>query len=348
MIALAECGVVENSIAQPCNEGQSDEMFKDFPPQKFIDARGARFATYEVNGDPTHKHPPVILIHGWPEIAYSWKNQIGEIAKAGYRVIAFDLKGFGWSDAPKGIEHYDAERLTGDFAALLDALGIEQAIFCGHDWGGSLVWSMGQLRPERVAGIIGVCTPLKPRPPAPPVAIIAKRFTDKHYIVQFQEPERIEKLFSSDVDLFVRMMFQKPVARERWASIVPRVFDLPGRFASGKPVPEEKLLVDDDTIAIYRKAFLQSGFHGGINLYRNINRNWEIMEGRDETVHAPSFWIGAELDLFLPPESSEGMEALIPNLKRTVINGAGHWLTWEKPNELNALIVDWLNDKFSG
>ncbi|NNL89476.1 MAG: alpha/beta hydrolase [Marinicaulis sp.] len=322
-------------------------MLKDFPDRKFIDANGVRFAAHEVNGDPDGKNPPVMLVHGWPEIAYSWKNQIKAIADAGYRVVAFDLKGFGWSDKPREKERYDVEHLTADFAALLDALDINRAVFCGHDWGGSLVWSMGQLHPERVAGVIGVCTPLKPRAPAPPVAILKKRFTDKHYFVQFQEPDRVEKLFATDVNRFVRMMFQKPAPRERWASLVPWIFDLPGRFAEGKPVPDDKLIVSNDVIDAYRAGFEQSGFHGGVNLYRNIDRNWKYMEGRNEIVRAPSLWIGAELDLFLPPESADGMEALVPNLERRIIEGAGHWLTWERPNEMNALIIDWLNDKFS-
>ena len=322
-------------------------MSNAFPEARFVDANGVRLAVYEANGDPEGARPPIVLVHGWPEIAYSWRNQLHALADAGFRVIAFDLKGFGKSDAPRDVALYDVEHMTSDFAALLDALSVERAIFCGHDWGGSLVWSMGQWRPERVAGVIGVCTPVKPRPPAPPIEILKKRFGPEHYFVQFQEPETPEKLFATDVERFVRMMFQKPPPRERWLSLIPAIYDLPGRFKSGKPVDAKRLLVSEDVIAVYIDAFKQSGFHGGVNLYRNVDRNWELMKGRDEVVRAPSLWIGADLDLFLPPESADGMEKLVPDLEKHVIADSGHWVMWEKPDELNALIIDWLKRRFS-
>lgn len=322
-------------------------MAEDFPDPQFVNAGGVKLALYEADGDPNRMRPPVILVHGWPEIAYSWKNQLPALADAGWRVIALDLKGFGRSDAPKDKELYNVQRMTSDFAALLDALDVGKAVFCGHDWGGSLVWSMGQWRPERVAGIIGVCAPVKPRPPAAPLSIIKKRFTDKHYFIQFQEDGVVEQLFESDVDLLFRLMFQHPPPRERWAELVPRIFDLPGRFKHGKRPSADKLIVSENVINAYVDAYERSGFHGGVNLYRNIDRNWELMEGRDETVAAPSLWIGAELDLFIPPESAKGMERLVPDLEQHVIAGSGHWVTWEQPDALNALLIDWLKRRIS-
>jgi len=333
-------------IANPRRAAQIAAMTQRFPEPQMIDAGGVNLAIYEVNGDPKGARPPIILIHGWPEIAYSWKNQIGALAQAGYRTIALDLKGFGRSDAPSDKALYDIERLTSDLAALLDALAINKAIFCGHDWGGSIVWSMGQWRPQRVAGIIGVCTPLRPRPPAPPITILKNRFTDKHYFVQFQEAGAPEQLFETNPDRFFRLMFQKPAPRERWAALVPRIYDLPGRFKSEKAALSD-LIVSEKVVNTYVSAYQRSGFHGGINLYRNIDRNWELMAGRNEIVHAPSLWIGADLDLFLPPESADDMESLVPNLEKHVIAGCGHWVTWEKPDALNATLLDWLKRKFS-
>jgi pimeloyl-ACP methyl ester carboxylesterase len=318
-----------------------------FPAPRMVDAGGVNLAVYEADGDPERKNPPVVLIHGWPEIAFSWANQINVLAGAGYRVIAPDLKGFGRSDAPKDPAHYDAAHMTGDFAAMLDALEIGSAVFCGHDWGGALIWSMGQLRPERVTALIGVCTPLRPRPPAPPLSIIEKRFTPKHYFIQFQERGVPEKLFESDPDRFFHMMFRKPVSRDRWPDLIPSVYDLPGRFREGKMPSKEGLLVSEDVIEVYVDAYRRSGFTGGINLYRNVNRNWELMEGRDQTIKAPSLWIGAELDLFLPPESAEGMDDLVPDLEKHIIPGSGHWVMWEKPEELNAILIDWLKRRIS-
>ncbi|WP_165793629.1 alpha/beta fold hydrolase [Hyphococcus luteus] len=318
----------------------------DFPDPTLIEAGDASLAVYEADGDPGRKRPPVLFVHGWPEIAYAWKNQIGAFAEAGFRAIALDLKGFGRSDAPEDPALYDALHMTGDFCALMDVLEIEKAIFCGHDWGGALVWSMGQLHPGKTAGIIGLCTPLRPRPPAAPLSIFEQRFGPKHYIVQFQEPETPERLFETDPERFFRLMFRRPAPRDRWPDLTPQIYDLPGRFRDA-PAPEQGLLISQDDLDVYVETYTRSGFHGGINLYRNIDANWRAMEGRDETVGAPSLWIGAELDMFLPPESAEGMETLVPNLEKHIIEGCGHWMMWEKPTEANALMLDWLMRRFS-
>ena len=331
------------NVASRPAPSHSAAMDAPFPDPRLVDAGGVALAVYEADGDPKRERPPVLLVHGWPEIAYSWKNQIGALAEAGWRTIAVDLKGFGRSEAPKDKALYDVEHMTADLSRLLDALDIEKAVFCGHDWGGALVWGMGQWAPERAAGIIGVCTPLRPRPPAPPLTILKNRFTEKHYFVQFQAPDAPEALFAGDVERFCRMMFRRPAPRARWPALIPAVFDLPGRFKSGKTPPADDMIVSEAVIAVYAAAFRRSGFHGGINLYRNIDRNWELMEGRDETVRAPSLWIGADLDMFLPPEGAEGMEALVPDLEKHVIADSGHWIMWEQPEALNALLIDWLD-----
>ncbi len=312
-----------------------------------IAAGDVNLAVYERDGDPARRRPPIMLVHGWPEIAYSWKNMIGPLSDAGFRVIALDLKGFGASDAPEDPALYDAAHMTGDFCALLDALSIEKAIFCGHDWGGALVWAMAQRHPGRVAGVIGLCTPVLPCPPAPPLAIFRKRFGDAHYIVQFQEDGVAEALFESDPDRFFRLIFQRPAPKERWASLVPRIYDLPGRFR-GAPEPDAAdLIVPLTDLQVYVDAYKKSGFRGGVNLYRNIDRNWETMKDRDQTVYAPALWIGAELDLFLPPESADAMEKIVPDLEKHIVANCGHWIMREKPDETNALMIDWLNRRFS-
>lgn len=322
-------------------------LMQPFPNAKFVQAGDTKLAYYEADGDNERQRPPVILVHGWPEIAYSWKNQIHTLSSAGLRVIAIDLKGFGLSDAPKDTSLYDATHMTADFCALLDTLNINEAVFCGHDWGGALVWSMGQRQPDRVAGIISLCTPLAPRAPAAPVSILKRRYTDKHYFVQFQESEWPEKLFATNPEKFFRLMFQGPAQRSRWASLIPGVFDLPGRFQSSHAPDEDTLIVSEEDLQIYVQAYKHSGFHGGVNLYRNVDKNWAELEGRNEYIDKPSLWIGAELDMFLPPESADGMEALVPDLEKQVISGCGHWVNWEKPDAVNDAIIDWINRRFS-
>ncbi len=322
-------------------------MQPNFPEPQFLYANGVKLAYYEVDGDADRRNPPIILIHGWPEIAYCWRNQVQPLAESGFRVIAIDLKGFGNSDAPTNSALYDIEHITNDLAAFLNGLNIESAIFCGHDWGGSIVWSMAQWQPNRVAGVIGVCTPLRKRPPAPPISIIKKRFGETHYIVQFQDEETPETLFASDLERFFHLMFQKPAQRDRWAALFPSIYDLPGRFKSNRPINRKNLIVSDEVIEVYVNAYRNSGFHGGINLYRNIDQNWMLMKDRDEIVRAPSLWVGANLDIFLPPETADDMELIVPNIEKRIIDDCGHWVMWEKPDELNILLVDWLKTQFS-
>lgn len=314
----------------------------DFPDPIFIDAGGVRLATYQTGEKRGHR-PPVILVHGWPELAYSWKNQLPALAAAGWRAIALDLKGFGASDAPADKAHYDCLAMTADLAALLDALGEERAVFCGHDWGGALIWSMGQLRPDRVAGLIGVSTPLRKRPPAPPLDIVARKMSPDHYFIRFQKEGDVEARFEAEVERFFAFMFRKPAPRRVWPKLVPDVYDLPARFAERKHPGPEALVMTERDLAVYAEAYRRSGFRGGVNLYRNIDRNWEIMAGRDETVRAPSLWIGADLDLFLPPETAGDMTALVPDLEQHILSDCGHWVMWEKPDELNSLILNWLD-----
>src|SRR6266705_1589560 len=131
---------------------------------------------------------PVVLCHGFPEIAYSWRHQMPALAAAGFRAIAPDQRGYGETDRPAAVSDYDIHQLTADLVGLLDALGLERAVFAGHDWGGIVVWHMPLLHPARTAGVIGVNTPYFPRPSAPPVTVMRALWGDDYYIVHFQKP----------------------------------------------------------------------------------------------------------------------------------------------------------------
>ena len=315
-----------------------------------IDAGGVRLAVYEAvaAGSMTNiiEPPPVVLVHGWPEIAYSWKNQLGALRDAGYRAIAPDLKGFGRSDAPKDKSHYDIRHMTDDLARLLDALKIERAVFCGHDWGGAIVWPMAQLHSDRVAGIIGVCTPHRAPPPAPPLSIIEKRFGPKHYFIQFQQANAPEALFETDVLRFFRLLFRRPASLADMEKLGVRIFDLPGRFRDGPAPAAAGQVLSDRDIAVYVEAYRHSGFAGGINLYRNVDRNWEIMREMDPVIRKLALMISAEKDFFLPPAAADGMEKIVPGVEKALIADCGHWVMWEKPAELNRLMIGWLDRIF--
>ncbi len=312
----------------------------DFPEPEFHDAGGVRLATYSAG-----EGPPIILVHGWPEIAFSWRSQIAALADAGYWAIAPDLKGFGLSDAPKDKRLYDIRHMTDDLVRLLDALSIDKAVFCGHDWGGAIVWPTAQLHPDRVLGVVSLCTPHLAPPPAPPLSIIEKRFGPKHYFIQFQEDATPEALFETDLERFFRLMFRRPAAAADIERLGVRVFDLPGRFRDGPAPDAAGLIIDPKDLSVFVDAYRRSGFAGGINLYRNIDRNWEIMRGVDPVIRVPALMISAEKDVFLPPAAADGMEALVPDLERALIDDCGHWVMWEKPAALNRILIDWLDRK---
>ena len=323
--------------------------YPGFPEPTYIQGPDARLAVYEFKPQPYgEKENPItiMLVHGWPDIAYSWKTQIEPLVRAGYRVLVPDVKGFGNSEAPSDPALYDIRHLTDDLAAILDGFETEKAIFCGHDWGGAIVWPMAVLHPERVLGSIGLCTPHLPAPPVPPLGIMEKRFGPDYYCVRFQPIGEAEAVFTGQEEKFFRIMFRPPPPRKNWPSLVPKIYDLIGRIENGPaPAPGDSFASDDD-INVYVNAYRHSGFHGGCNLYRNIDTNWEIMHTRNLVVEQPALWVGAELDLFLPPEASQKMDDLVPNLERRHLDACGHWVMWEKPEALCALISDWLLRNF--
>ena len=142
----------------------------EMPAPQFVQTNGIRMGYYEAG--PKSDAPPVVLCHGWPEIAFSWRHQIKALSAAGIRVIAPDQRGYGLTDRPDPVEAYDIEQLTGDLVGLLDELKIEKAIFVGHDWGGFVVWQMPLRHPARVAGVVGINTPHTARPPSDPTMIL--------------------------------------------------------------------------------------------------------------------------------------------------------------------------------
>ena len=179
----------------------------EMPPLQFADTNGIRMGYYAAG--PVSDPLPMVLCHGWPELAFSWRHQIKALSEAGIRVIAPDQRGYGATRGPETVEDYDLDHLTADMVGLLDHLGIDKAIFVGHDWGGFVVWGMPLRHPARVAGVAALNTPHLPRPPIDPIELLRTRFGDDMYIVQFQDPARApDRIFGSRVretfDFFMR------------------------------------------------------------------------------------------------------------------------------------------------
>jgi pimeloyl-ACP methyl ester carboxylesterase len=244
------------------------------------------------------------------------------------------------------------EHLTGDLVELLDHLGVEKAVWVGHDWGGIVTWQLPLFHPDRVAGVVGVNTPFMPRRPIDPIAFFRTAFGDDMYIVHFQTPGEADEILSQDVEKTMRFFMRKPPALQE--DHFTRQTQ-PGRssFALVKTVERYEPSADrrgefltDEEMAFFVDSFKRTGFTGGINWYRNFTRNWLACEHVEQKVTQPALMIMAELDAVLPPALANGMEEFVPDLEKVLIEGSGHWTQQEKPAEVNAALLDWLNRRF--
>jgi len=295
--------------------------------------------------------PAVVLCHGFPELAYSWRHQYQPLVDAGFRVIVPDQRGYGASDAPPDSTDYDIDHLTGDLVALLDALGIERAVFAGHDWGGFVVWAMPILHPERTLGVIGVNTPYMARSPIAPteaLRMVAGDDPGSIYILWFQEPGVAEATLDREPALVFEKLMRGAVSpaemmKEMAASggdMNPfrRLAELPSRGAA---------LLDPAELDVYARAFEKSGFRGGVSWYRNFDRNWERHPAiGTEKIDLPTLMVTAEWDMALRPEMAADMPTRCNDLETKMIRECGHWTQQERPDELNAIMIDWLAHRF--
>ncbi len=289
---------------------------------------------------------PVVLAHGFPELAYSWRHQVPALVDAGYRVLAPDQRGYGRSTRPEAIEDYDIIHLTDDLVGLLDDIGAERAVFVGHDWGSMVVWQMAQLHPDRVAGVVGMSVPFLPRGPMGPVTMMRQVMGDNFfYILYFQEPGVADKELGDDPARTMRRLLAGLTMAEG-ATPDPSAFANDGRgFVDRMPEPDG--LPDwltQEELDHYVAEFSRTGFTGGINWYRNFDRNWELtpqLAGAHVTM--PSLFVGGKQDpvlLMSPP--SVGHSFLDQHRGDVLIDGAGHWVQQEKPADVNTALLDFL------
>jgi pimeloyl-ACP methyl ester carboxylesterase len=272
--------------------------------------------------------PAVVLCHGFPELGFSWRHQVAPLADAGYRVIVPDMRGYGASSAPPEIEEYDVLSLCGDMTGLLDALGEESAIFIGHDWGAFLVWQMAWIHPERVRAVAGLSVPFVPRAPAAPIPIMRANLGEEFYIVWFQTPGVADTALVGDVR---RTLTTSRQWTAQWAD----------EEGAEKKRPE---WLSEQELQVYVDAFERTGFTGGLNWYRNIDRNWELTAPfQERRIEQPALFLTGELDLvktFMPVEAMDGWAT---DLRRNVsVPGAGHWVQQQAPEAVNAELLGFL------
>ena len=316
------------------------------PAPHFVNTNGIRMAVYE-RGEGL----PVVFVHGFPELAYSWRNQLRSYPAAGLRAIAPDMRGYGLTDRPAELDGYSIPSLCADLVGLLDALDIERALFCGHDWGGAAVWTMPRLHPDRVLGVIGVNTPAfggqPPNPPAEEPLII---FTENYYANTFLEPGRAEAIFSRDVRRALEMIFRRgwywdvDNMRRYPPDSAEKTMDMLRMIEEGNYQGE--LILSEDVIDYWVETFEATGFTGGLNYYRANMGGGGGGFPQTGDIDVPCLYVGAENDTILRPSSSDAMPSFIPDLERHVIADCGHWTQQEQPEEFDRVTLDWIRRKF--
>jgi pimeloyl-ACP methyl ester carboxylesterase len=272
--------------------------------------------------------PLVVLCHGFPELAYSWRHQISALAAAGYRVLAPDMRGYGNSSAPAAVEDYDILALCGDMAGLLDALGEQQASFVGHDWGANVTWWMAAIHPERVRAVAGLSVPFVPRAPAAPIPIMREHLGEDFYIVWFQQPGVADEALARDVR---RTLTTSRVWTSQWAE-------------QEGAQSERPQWLSEHELQVYVDAFQRTGFTGGLNWYRNIDRNWRLTAPYGEQrIEQPAMFLTGELDPVRSFMPAEAMEGWVTNMRsETIVAGAGHWVQQQASGAVNAALLEFL------
>ena len=283
---------------------------------------------------------PIVMCHGWPEHAYSWRYQIQPLVDAGYHVIVPNQRGYGHSSRPEAVTDYDIEHLTGDLCALLDHYGYSDALFVGHDWGAIVVWAMAVMHPQRVAGVANLSVPFMERGPQEWVGFWESALGGDFYIVHFnRQPGVADAVFAEHCEQFLRNMYRT----NQWQH--PPVELEPGMpmisIAKREDIPGDPLMSAAE-LKVFVDAFNHAGFTGGINWYRNFSRNWDILGAYEQQVSAPTLMIYGDYDMV---PKSESLPNYCSDLEQQSFP-CGHWIQQEKPSETNAVLLDWLARKY--
>jgi epoxide hydrolase A/B len=312
--------------------------------ERHIETNGVRLHTLEA-GKPGA--PVVLLAHGFPELAYSWRHQIPVLAGAGYHVLAPDQRGYGRSTRPQHISDYNIAELSADLIGLLDDVGAERAVLVGHDWGAPVVWGSAQLHPDRVAAVVGLSVPPLPRAQVPPTQALRKTFGDKFfYMLYFQEPGVADAELGADPARTMRRMIGGLQRVDDKAAALRMT--QPGSAGFVERLPEPDRLPDwisTQELDHYIDEFTRTGFTGGLNWYRNLDRNWEIMANpAAATIAVPAMFIaGADDPVLGFARRDRAAEIVTGPYREVMIDGAGHWLQQQRPDQVNDVVLDFLS-----
>ena len=294
--------------------------------------------------------PLVIMVHGFPESWYSWRHQIGPVADAGFTACAIDVRGYGGSDKPQPVEAYAMERIVGDLIGLRKALSPDApAVLVGHDWGAPIVWNSALTHPEHFRAVAGMSVPFSGVPQRPFTEVFREHFTSQgrfFYQEYFQEPGVAEAEAEADPRDFVqRMMYSIS------GDVPPGDYwdkPLGATFLEGLPDPEPVAWLTEDDLDFYEAEFTASGFRGPLNRYRNHEADYEWLQNwAGKRIEQPALFIGGTRDpatfLFGAIEDPVALVKMFaPRAEGHILDGVGHWTQQERPDEVNAVLIDWL------
>jgi pimeloyl-ACP methyl ester carboxylesterase len=289
--------------------------------------------------------PVVLFLHGFPELWYSWRHQLLSLSSNGYRAIAPDLRGYGDTDAPPSPDSYTALHIVGDLIGLIDHLGIDQVFLVGHDWGAVIAWYFCLFRSDRVKALVNLSVALRPRNPTrKPVETLRALFGDDYYVCRFQEIGEVEEDFAAcDTAILLNKFYS---SRDPRPPCIPKEIGFRG-FKSPAGLPS--WLTEDD-LNYYATKFNQKGFTGGLNYYRALDLTWEATAAWDRVqIKVPVKFIVGDQDItYNFPGVQEyihngGFKRDVPFLQEVVVmEGVGHFINQEKPQEINAHIYDFI------
>lgn len=292
--------------------------------------------------------PLVVLCHGWPELSYSWRHQIPALAAAGFHVVAPDMRGYGQSAAPHDVTAYSIFDTVGDVVGIVQALGETKAMVVGHDWGAPVAWHAALFRPDIFTAVAGLSVPPPFRGRGKPLDLLRAAGITNFYWQYFQAPGVAEAELERDVARTMRIVLGgRGLADPTAAMFVQEDNGFLGHATTEDPLPN---WLGDADLAYFTESFRRSGFRGGLNWYRNLDRNWELTAPwQDAQIHQPSLFIAGSNDAVITgligAKRVTELERVLPNLKRKlIIEGAGHWVQQERPDEVNDALLRFLKE----
>ena len=306
----------------------------DFPKPALVSVNGVKLEVFEAGRE--NRGNPIVLCHGWPEHAWSWRHQVPALVAAGYHVIVPNQRGYGNSSRPAAVEAYDIEHLTGDLAALLDHYGYRDAVFVGHDWGAMVAWGLALLHPGRVSKLINLSLPYQERGEVPWIEFLEQILGGDYYFVHFnRQPGVADAVLDANAARFLRNLYRKNVPLAAPEPGMAMINLARAEAPLGEPV------MSDNDLAVYIAAFEKSGFTGSINWYRNLDRNWHLLADIDPIIRQPALMIYGDRDVI---PRFERLTTFVPDVDVIGLD-CGHWIQEEMPDETSRAILAWLGQQ---